>query len=152
MPKCIAHRSRSAGALLAAILLVVAMAGCMPAEERTFFDRTNALRASQGIPKLREHDTLTKKAEAWARHMASTRVLAHSNLSSGLSGLAWKALGENVAYSSPTSNTLLSLHNQFAASPGHRANLLSRSFTHMGVGVAKSSDGRVWVVEVFARL
>ena len=145
-------RRRGAGALVALLLAAVVLAGCMPDDARTFLDRTNSLRRSQGVTALKENDTLTNKAEAWARHMASTGRLEHSTLTSGLSGLRWTALGENVAYSPPTSNTLLTIHNMFASSSGHRANLLSRTFTHMGVGVAKDAAGRIWVVEVFARL
>ena len=145
-------RTRSAGALVAVVLMAVALTGCMGSQERTFFDRTNAVRSSVGVRQLAENDTLNKKAEGWARHMASTGRLEHSSLSSGLSSLSWSLLGENVGYSSPTSNTLLSIHNKFASSPGHRANLVNSRFTHMGVGVATDSRGRVWVVEVFARL
>ncbi len=145
-------RNRSAGALLAALLLAIAAAGCMPAAERTFLDRTNSLRSSQGIRSLTEHPALTAKAEAWAQHMASTGRLEHSALSAGLGGLDWRSLGENVGYSSPTSNTLLTIHNMLAKSPGHRANMLNKGFTHMGVGVAKDSSGRIWVAEVFAGL
>ncbi len=46
-------RRRSAGALLAIVLLVVAGAGCMPADARTFLDRTNALRSSVGVRTLK---------------------------------------------------------------------------------------------------
>jgi uncharacterized protein YkwD len=145
-------KRRSAGAILAMLLLAVAAAGCMPADAKTFLDRTNDLRSRYGLRAYKESATLTDKAEAWARHMASTGRLEHSNLSSGLSGLRWKALGENVGYSSPTSNTLLTIHNMFVSSSGHRANLLKSNFTHMGVGVAKDSRGRVWVAEVFAQL
>ena len=119
-------RSRSAGTLLAILLLAIAAAGCMPAAERTFLDRTNSLRASQGIAKLHENDTLTKKAEAWAQHMASTGRLEHSTMSAGLGSLNWSALGENVGYSSPTSNTLLTIHNMLANSAGHRANMVNK--------------------------
>ena len=145
-------RRRPAVALLAIVLLALAAAGCMPADARTFLDRTNALRSSAHVPALKEHDTLTKKAEAWAQHMASTGKLAHSNLAEGLGGLNWRALGENVGYSSPTSDTLKTIHNLFVSSSAHRANLLNSGFTHMGVGVATDSRGRVWVAEVFARL
>jgi uncharacterized protein YkwD len=145
-------RPRSAGALLAIVLVAVAAAGCMPAEERTFLDRTNALRSSHGLPTLGEHDVLTTKAEGWAQHLAATGTLAHSSLSSGLDGLAWRALAENVGVSTPTADTLLTLHERLASSPQHRANLLDARMTHMGVGVATSPDGRVWVVEVFAAL
>lgn len=84
--------------------------------------------------------------------MASTGRLEHSNASVGVGGLRWTALGENVGYSSPTKNTLLSLLNMLDVSAAHRRNMLDRRFTHMGVGVAKSAGGRVWVVEVFAAL
>ncbi|MGV3758809.1 MAG: CAP domain-containing protein [Actinomycetota bacterium] len=137
-----------------AVLAVLAtiVAGCMPEDARTFLDRTNSLRSSHGLPALQEHDQLTEKAEAWAQHMARTGQLAHSNLSSGLDGLAWRALGENVGVSTPTADTLRTIHDKFVASSTHRANLLRSGFTHMGVGVATGADGRVWVAEVFATL
>ncbi|GAH82864.1 unnamed protein product, partial [marine sediment metagenome] len=36
------------------------------------------------------------------------------------------------------------------ASPSHRINLLRADYTHMGVGVARASDGSVYVCETFA--
>ena len=145
-------RSRSIVALLAVLALVLAAAGCMPAAERTFFDRTNALRATEHVPLLAEQDILTAKAEAWAQHMAATGRLEHSVLTADLGDLVWTMLGENVGMSGPTSDTLLTIHNMFVASPEHRANLVNSQYTHMGVGVATDSAGRVWVSEVFARL
>ena len=134
------------------MLLAISAAACMPAEERTFLDRTNSLRASQGVPALGEHGTLTDKAERWAQYLAATGQLRHSQLSQGLESLSWRALGENVGVSTPTSDTLATLHERLAASAPHRANMLNGGFTHMGVGVATGADGRVWVVEVFAAL
>jgi len=145
-------RRRPAAALLAVVLLGVALSGCMTNEEMTFFDRTNALRSSHGVRPLKDNLILTRKAQGWAQHMATTGRLEHSTLSSGLSGLSWTALGENVGMSSPTSNTLLTIHNNFVNSAPHRSNLLNSGFTHMGVGVARDSSGRVWVAEVFARV
>jgi uncharacterized protein YkwD len=145
-------RRRPALALLAVVVLSVAAAGCMPGDARTFLDRTNDLRDRYGLRAYHEHDTLTAKAEDWARYMARTGSLQHSNLSSDLGGLRYSALGENVGVSSKTSDTLLTIHNMFVSSSPHRANLLSSSYTHMGVGVATDSRGRVWVAEVFARL
>lgn len=139
-------------ALGLAILVALAASGCMPDDARTFLDRANDLRAGSGLPALQEHDTLTAKAERWAEHMAATGRLEHSTLTADLDGLAWTALGENVAVSTPTSDTLRTLHDLLVSSPQHRANLLSGQFTHLGVGVATSRDGRVWVVEVLAGL
>jgi uncharacterized protein YkwD len=145
-------KRRSFTALLAIVVLALVASGCMPGDARTFLDRTNSLRKTYGVRLLAEHDTLTKKAEDWAQHMAATGVLAHSDLDAGLSSLNWKMLGENVGYSSPTSNTLLTIHNLFVGSPPHKANLVNSRFTHMGVGVATDKYGRVWVAEVFAQL
>lgn len=147
-----ARRRRPAGPILALLLVAVLAAGCMPADAKTFLDRTNSLRSSQGIRPLKEHDTLTRKAEAWAQQMARTGRLSHSNLTDGLSGVRWRSLGENVGYSSPTSDTLKSIHDMFVRSAGHRANLVNPAFTHMGVGVATDSRGRIWVAQVFARI
>jgi uncharacterized protein YkwD len=137
---------------VAVIVLIFAGAGCMPAPERTFLDRTNAGRAYVGVRPLQENDTLTNKAEDWAQHMAAAGVLTHSNLSSGLGGLSWTKLGENIGTSTPTADTLLSIHIAFVQSAPHRANIVDPEFTHMGVGVATDRAGRVWVAEVFARL
>ena len=147
-----ANRRRSMGAILAMVLLALVAAGCMPADAKSFLDRTNSLRSSQGVRALKEHDVLTRKAEDWAQHMARTGKLAHSNISDGLEGVSWRSVGENVGYSSPTSSTLLTIHNMFVKSAPHRANLLNSKYTHMGVGVAKDSRGRVWVAQVFAQL
>lgn len=135
---------------IAAVLFAVS--ACMPAEERTFLDRTNSMRAERGLPALQEHDALTAKAERWATHLASTGVLAHSKLTADLGSLAWRSLAENVGVSVPTADTLRTLHDALASSTVHRNNMLSSKFTHMGVGLATSADGRVWVVEVFAQL
>jgi uncharacterized protein YkwD len=145
-------KRRSLLAIVAIVVLALAAAGCMPKDSRTFLDRTNSLRKSVGVHSLAENDTLTKKAEAWAQHMASTGKLEHSDLAAGLGSLNWRMLGENVGYSSPTSNTLLTIHNLFVASAPHKANLVNSRFTHMGVGVATDSRGRVWVAVVFAQL
>ena len=139
-------------ALLTVVLLAVTTTACLPKEEQSFLDRTNSLRASQGIRPLQEHGVLTQKAESWAQYMASTHALAHSTLSSGLSRLAWKSLGENVGWASGGKDPYLQIHNGFASSSGHRANLLNPKFTHMGIGVAVAGDGSVWVAEVFAQL
>jgi uncharacterized protein YkwD len=145
-------KRRSVGGVVAIVLLALTAAACMPKDARTFLDRTNGLRASHGVKALQEHDTLTRKAEAWAQHMASTGRLEHSQLSANLGSLRWRALAENVAYSTPSSDTLRSIHNMFVNSSGHRANMLGRFYTHMGVGVATDRTGKVWVAEVFATL
>jgi len=145
-------RRRGVLGVVAIALLAIALAGCMPGDAQTFLTRTNAVRKTEGSRALVQHPALTEKAEAWARHMAASGRLEHSTLSAGLGNVAWTALGENVGYSSPTSNTLLTIHNAFVSSAAHRRNMVNPIYTHMGVGVAKDSSGRIWVAEVFARI
>ena len=147
-----ARPRRRALALLSVVLLAVTATACLPKEEQSFLDRTNAMRRTAGVHQLDEHGTLSAKAEAWAQHMARTGQLAHSVLSDGLGGLSYGALGENVGWASAGKDPWLQIHNAFAASSEHRANLLNPAYTHMGVGVAVGADGRVWVAEVFAQL
>ena len=56
----------------------------------------------------------------------------------------WWAWGENVGAGSSVDVVHGALHR----SSGHRANMLSRRFTQVGVGVA-SGGGRVWITQVF---
>jgi uncharacterized protein YkwD len=146
------RRRRKVLALAGVAVLAITSSGCLNAEEQSFLARTNALRSSQGVAALSDLDVLNQKAEQWARHLAETGVLAHSTVSQSLEGLAWQLLGENVGVTRATADPLLALHEGFADSPAHRANLLNSRFDHMGVGVAEGADGRVWVVEVFADL
>jgi uncharacterized protein YkwD len=54
-------------------------------------------------------------------------------------------MGENVAHAL----TLERAHRVLWASPSHRGNLLDRRFRDLGVGVARDSDGSVWVCQLF---
>jgi uncharacterized protein YkwD len=45
--------------------------------------------------------------------------------------------------------TVMSLHDAFVASPGHYHNIVNPNFTHMGVGVVLTPEGRIWVSFVF---
>lgn len=61
-------------------------------------------------------------------------------------GYNWSSAGENVAMGFPTAESVvLGWWN----SPGHRANMLG-SYAHVGVGYAKSSNGRYYWTSVFA--
>jgi len=56
--------------------------------------------------------------------------------------------GENIAYGYETPHALVSA---WMRSPGHRANILSSSYTQVGIGVVVDSKGILWVSEIFRR-
>ena len=146
-------RRRGVLGVVAIALLAVALAGCMPDDAQTFLDRTNSLRKTNGVRRPRRarhpHREGRGVGAAHGLHGSPGALDAQRRASSSL---AWTALGENVGYSSPTSNTLLTIHNTFVNSAAHRRNMVNPIYTHMGVGVAKDSSGRIWVAEVFARI
>ncbi len=138
------RRARRLVVVLAGLAIVVGLSACdaaqQPKEDYFFVNRE---RVTQGVGQLGWNTQLAAKAQAWAQHMADTNTLSHSSLTAGVSG-GWSTLGENVG----TGPAVTDVHNGFMGSPEHRANILSGSYTSVGVGVAQG-NGRVWVVEDF---
>jgi uncharacterized protein YkwD len=113
--------------------------------ESTFVGKLNHARAARGVHRLTVRSHLVTVARAQALRMASRGVLYHNpRLTSEVRN--WRWVGENVGYG-PDAATV---HVAFMNSPGHRANLLDRDYTEVGVGVVVR-NGRVWVAEVFRR-
>ena len=75
--------------------------------------------------------------------MADTGTLHHNpRLTTDVTG--WRRVGENVGEGPDA----ITVHRAFMGSPAHRANILSRSYTRVGVGAVVRGD-RIWVAEVF---
>jgi uncharacterized protein YkwD len=76
---------------------------------------------------------------------ADGRLYHTPDLTAGLN-FNWRVLGENVGYG----GSVASVCDAFLKSATHRANVLDRRFTLVGVGVALDGQGRTFVVEQFA--
>jgi uncharacterized protein YkwD len=57
-------------------------------------------------------------------------------------------VAENIL-AGPGSMSAWQMEGAWMASPEHRANILSGAYSAAGVGMANSSDGRIWVVVDF---
>lgn len=113
--------------------------------ESQFTSRLNQARAARGVHRLVTRDSLVSVARSWAATMAERSRLYHNpNLTSQVSNYRW--VGENVGYG-PEAGVI---HVAFMNSPAHRANILDRDYTEVGVG-AVVRNGRVWVAQVFRR-
>jgi uncharacterized protein YkwD len=100
----------------------------------------NDHRASLGLPALQDSPPLGGAARAHSRHMILHEFFAHTSpegLSPGdrlkLDGIAWSSVGENIAadYATPQA-----VFDAWMASPGHRENMESPLWTHVGTGYA----------------
>ena len=113
------------------------------------FSATNAQRAEEGLPALRKNKCLRRAAVRQATVMAQREQLFHQDLGAVLAACHLSAAGENVAAGYPNGTSVV--NNGWMTSDGHRANILSPSFTLMGIGARKGHNGRWYVAQVFGR-
>lgn len=112
--------------------------------EQQMFKLLNQERAKAGLKILVWDESLAEVARANSRDMFARGYFSHTN-PDGLSpfdrmeraGIKYQAAGENLAYAA----TVELAHNGLMRSPGHRANILSADFGHIGIGVI---DGGVY--------
>lgn len=129
-----------------AVLVLLVLTGCLSPQEQSALTMLNNERARVGVAPLAADDDATEKAQQWALRLASEQRLSHSNVAAGIDG-SWQSLGENVA----AAKTVEDLHRVLMGSAGHRARLLDGRFTHVGIGIARGADGKLYTTQVFVR-
>ncbi len=117
-----------------------------PASESDFVSRVNDLRAGEGLTALIVDSGFKSYARDWAKNMGDADALAHSEFTALFD--PWTYLGENVGYGPSVS----SIFNALVASPGHYANMVDPGFTHIGIGVWITDEGKMWTTHVFGSL
>ena len=127
---------------IATLSAPVALAG---AESRhRFVNDTNEARLNHDRSPYAVSSDLTEIAEDWAHWMARHHELRHNpNIESQVHH--WRALGENVG----SGDAEPPIHRAFMGDSYHRDNILSRTFTQVGIGTARDDSGRLYVDEVF---
>lgn len=144
-----------------------ATATLTPTALQTFMlSLVNDARSAAGLRPLAPDAELIAAAQGHADWMVAADVFSHTGAGGSTpaqrgtaAGFAWSRFGENVAYTSgPNAATMdeadvRQLHTNLMNSAGHRANILSASFTHVGIGLAQGDyQGRpaVFVAQNFA--
>jgi hypothetical protein len=111
--------------------------------ESAVTSKINSARANHSRHQLTTRSDLVAVARGQARRMAARNTLYHNPaLARQVHNFRW--VGENVGYGP----SVALVHSAFMASPGHKANILDRDYTEVGVG-AVWANGRVWIAEVF---
>jgi len=129
-----------------AVLILPFAAVADSGSESQFVVDTNSARSSHGLRHYAVSGDLNSVARRWAAHMAARHQLAH-NPSFTSEVCCWTHIGENVGVGPSVS----AIQRAFMNSSSHRANILSSSFTQVGIGTARGSDGRLYVDELFRR-
>ncbi|WP_232248511.1 sigma-70 family RNA polymerase sigma factor [Streptacidiphilus rugosus] len=128
----------------------------------------NQARASQGLAPLTLTTGLRASATAHNQRMAAGCGLSHQCAGEAAlgdretaAGVHWMAAGENIGTGGPVSNTTSGIagmavgltRSMLAEQPpndGHRRNILSSSFHHVGIAVMRDSSGTVWLTQDFS--
>ena len=106
----------------------------------------NEIRAENGLKPLTQDWQLSRVARYKSQDMRDLGYFSHTSPTYGSPfnmmksfGISYKTAGENIAkgYSTPKA-----VVNGWMNSPGHRANILNSSYTHIGVGYVAS--GNYW--------
>lgn len=139
--------------------------------ERSIVHYTNRERAKRGLPHLQGHKCLIQAARGHSRWMARTDTFNHKGDGDSLpwdraakAGYSWGA-SENIWQARSLNGKGGTWKSKFlwdsdwklgrAAviswmnSSGHRSNLLSPDWKHIGVGVARNKRGKVYLTQVF---
>lgn len=127
-------------------IVATAASGTFEAERALILQQTNALRAAHGLPPLRRSIALDEIAQDWSAQQARAGSMSHRPDFTAMYPAGWNRASENVAAGYAPGSVV----DAWAASPGHRANMLS-SATDIGIGVAVSSSGRYFYTQNFAR-
>jgi uncharacterized protein YkwD len=128
----------------------------------------NQLRADHGLPPYTLLGGLESSAHKHNLKMMGTCGMSHqcpgeASLGDRISaeGVHWTSCGENIGYSGPHPDTTAALisaaeglttamYNEKPPDDGHRLNLLSSSFHHIGIDVVRASNGTVWLTQDFS--
>ena len=125
--------------------------------ERRAFEKTNQVRVEEGLTRLAWDGELCRMARAHSEDMARQGYFSHETLE-GLqlkdraraTGIPhFRVIGENIAYNKGYQDPGGFAVERWMLSPGHRANILYIGFQASAIGSYVSTDGSVYVTQIF---
>jgi uncharacterized protein YkwD len=125
--------------------------------EQRIFQAINQVRQENKLPPLKWHAKIADVAGSHSRRMATKRFFSHEDPQFGgpdnrlsAAGIAWRLCGENIFEEYGEADPVRSAVRGWMQSSGHRKNILTRGFTHTGIGVARGRDGSYTITQMFA--
>jgi len=116
-------------------------------------DLTNQERAKAGLKALQIDTKLTQSAEAKSQDMKNKNYFSHTSPTYGSPfdqmeslGITYKSAAENIAMGQRSAAEVV---DAWMKSPGHKANMMNPSFTHIGVGL--SDSGFYWTQQFIGK-
>jgi uncharacterized YkwD family protein/spore coat assembly protein SafA len=114
---------------------------------------TNQERAKNGLKALTQDWELSRVARYKSIDMRDKNYFSHDSPTYGSPftmmknfGISYRSAGENIAAGQTTAQEVV---RAWMNSPGHRANILSGNYTHIGVGYAQGGSQRHYWTQMF---
>jgi uncharacterized protein YkwD len=116
---------------------------------------TNRARASAGLKALKVDSTLHSVARWRSKDMIDRNYFSHSIPGYGkvwdklnAIGYCYNVAGENIGWNNyPDDSATAAIQSAFMGSPGHRANIMGKTWDVIGIGAYKGSSGKkMWTV------
>lgn len=124
-------------------------------QAKEVLDLVNAERKKQGLAALTLSSKLTSVANTKAKDMAVNKYFAHESPTYGTPfqmlqqfGVKYSYAGENIAAGQRTSKEVM---NSWMNSSGHRANILNKNYTELGVGFYAGGSYDTYWVQLFIK-
>lgn len=112
----------------------------------------NAYRVSIGLNELKEINHISYKSEEHDHYMIANNVVNHNDFVSRseniMKVLGAKSVSENIAYNYNSPKAAL---DAWLRSPTHKENI-EGNFTHFGLSIRVSADGKKYYTNIFAKL
>jgi uncharacterized protein YkwD len=116
----------------------------------------NEYRQSKSLAPLLSEAVIYEQCLAHSKDMAQDDALNHDgfdrrakNIGKSLKITAW---AENVAFNFGEDNPAKTAFLQWKNSRGHHKNVVGKSYTHTGLAVVKTSEGKYYFTQIFVRL
>lgn len=130
-----------------------------PSSVKAFEDEVvrlvNVERSKKGLQILKSNWEIARVARYKSQDMINKKYFSHISPTYGspfkmmeFYGIRFSSAGENIAYGQRTPAEVM---NVWMNSPGHRANILSPSYSDIGCGLAKTSSGVCYWTQMFTR-
>lgn len=123
------------------------------AEVNQVLTETNNYRAQNGLPALKLDSRVMATAQSKAQDMATNRYFSHTSPTLGspfdqmkAEGITYRRAAENIAMGQRSAKEVV---DAWMKSPGHRANILDRNLTHIGIGY--TAKGNYWVQQFITK-
>ncbi len=128
----------------------------------------NQARVQAGLPAYNVSSGLDLSASRHNQLMAAGCGLSHQcpgepalGARETAAGVQWTAAGENIGEGGPVGGSTAAITqmavgltqdmlNEKPPDDGHRLNLLSSAFTHVGIAIVRSASGTVWMTQDFS--